>query len=123
MNAQLTTFTSLEHYEAELAGSITPMIADKFEALDETSADLLQVERNSSALDTALVEHGFICMRELEDDHSNPPGGSPSALLPPNSVLCLFARPGHRCSLLHLLPSCRLVPSGILREVREDGAV
>lgn len=43
MNAQLTTFTSLEHYEAELAGSITPMIADKFEALDEGSADLLQV--------------------------------------------------------------------------------
>lgn len=43
MNAQLTTFTSLEHYEAELGGSITPMIADKFEALDEDSADLLQV--------------------------------------------------------------------------------
>ena len=43
MNAQLTTFTSLEHYEAELVGSITPMIADKFEALDEGSADLLQV--------------------------------------------------------------------------------
>ncbi|CAM9463601.1 unnamed protein product, partial [Hapterophycus canaliculatus] len=42
MNAQLTTFTSLEHYEAELGGSITPMIADKFEALDEGSADLLQ---------------------------------------------------------------------------------
>lgn len=43
MNAQLTTFTSLEHYEAELAGSITPMIAEKFEALDDNSADLLQV--------------------------------------------------------------------------------
>lgn len=43
MNAQLTTFTSLEHYEAELGGSITPMIADKFEALDDDSADLLQV--------------------------------------------------------------------------------
>lgn len=43
MNAQLTSFTSLEHYEAELGGSITPMIADKFEALDEDSADLLQV--------------------------------------------------------------------------------
>lgn len=43
MNAQLTSFTSLEHYEAELGGSITPMIADKFEALDEASADLLQV--------------------------------------------------------------------------------
>ncbi|CAM9500083.1 unnamed protein product [Scytosiphon promiscuus] len=42
MNAQLTSFTSLEHYEAELGGSITPMIADKFEALDEDSADLLQ---------------------------------------------------------------------------------
>lgn len=43
MNAQLTTFTSLEHYEAELGGSITPMIAEKFEALDDNSADLLQV--------------------------------------------------------------------------------
>lgn len=43
MNAQLTTFTSLEHYEAELAGSITPMIAEKFEALDEDSGDILQV--------------------------------------------------------------------------------
>ncbi|CAN0551787.1 unnamed protein product, partial [Ectocarpus sp. 8 AP-2014] len=44
MNAQLTTFTSLEHYEVELGGSITPMIADKFEALDDDSADLLQVK-------------------------------------------------------------------------------
>lgn len=43
MNAQLTTFTSLEHYAAELGGSITPMIKDKFEALDDNSADLLQV--------------------------------------------------------------------------------
>lgn len=43
MNAQLTTFTSLEHYEAELGENITPMIADKFEALDEDSADILQV--------------------------------------------------------------------------------
>ncbi|CAN0267067.1 unnamed protein product [Ectocarpus sp. 6 AP-2014] len=42
MNTQLTKFTSLEHYEAELGGSITPMIADKFEALDDDSADLLQ---------------------------------------------------------------------------------
>ncbi|CAM9515267.1 unnamed protein product [Laminaria digitata] len=41
MNAQLTTFTSLEHYAAELGGSITPMIKDKFEALDDHSADLL----------------------------------------------------------------------------------
>lgn len=50
MNAQLTTFTSLEHYEAELGGSITPMIADKFEALDDHSADLLQVSVPSVVL-------------------------------------------------------------------------
>lgn len=43
MNSQLTSFTSFEHYEDELGGSITPMIAEKFEALDEDSADLLQV--------------------------------------------------------------------------------
>lgn len=43
MNSQLTSFTSFEHYEDELGGSITPIIADKFEALDEVSADLLQV--------------------------------------------------------------------------------
>lgn len=46
MNAQLTTFTCLEHYEAELGGSITPIIADKFEALDDDSADLLQVSND-----------------------------------------------------------------------------
>ncbi|CAM9209211.1 unnamed protein product [Choristocarpus tenellus] len=42
MNSQLVSFTSFEHYEVELAGSITPMINNKFEGLDATSADILQ---------------------------------------------------------------------------------
>lgn len=63
MNAQLTTFTSLEHYEAELGGSITPMIADKFEALDDDSADLLQVKTKTLLVSCRCAVNTYLAGR------------------------------------------------------------
>ncbi|CAM9809371.1 unnamed protein product [Phaeothamnion confervicola] len=39
---QMVKFTSFSHYESELATSIIPMVRDKFESMDEESADFLQ---------------------------------------------------------------------------------
>lgn len=43
LNSQLTHYTSFKHYESELSGHITPLLDDRFEELDETSAAMLQV--------------------------------------------------------------------------------
>lgn len=108
MNAQLTMFTSLEHYEAELAGSITPMIADKFEALDETSADLLQVSQRD-AIPLTFAESPVVL------SYIALPGSS----LMPQRVASL-TREIHD---LRLWTVGFLLLAGFLRTLRKDGTV
>lgn len=73
MNSQLTKFTSLEHYEAHLAGHITPLLDSRFEALDETSSTLLQVSQSIHTLsDDQTGGPGFRLLR-LSQGHDHIP--------------------------------------------------
>lgn len=71
MNSQLTKFTSLEHYEAHLAGHITPLLDSQFEALDETSTTMLQVSQGIHTLsDGERGEAGFYMSSSWASPHA-----------------------------------------------------
>ncbi|CAM9254982.1 unnamed protein product [Discosporangium mesarthrocarpum] len=104
MNSQLVNFTSFQHYEAELAGSITPILNDKFEGMDEASADILQLffERYGAMVRFSCAQH----TRSMVMTGKGCPSGThdlPEALpLQQYAVRWVARQPGVACTVVDM---------------------